>query len=242
MAVESFNEMQGRLMNLFHDERAGAETEDVGEEDGDDDDDDESRKMRDIQALLSGTGMRDVERATTEEWMKDAEDNPDGPRGRLLKMTTPEYFNMMNFVFKATNAMGQSANVRYVPGSTEITHMALLSARVMEIPPEPISGDDVDNLTDEEREKNDKLLNNIKPDDDYQLPVAAQVEVLYDMTQSFTTDEPAPGMVISETKTVDGKDMVTRPTLVVAVFEGWLKGSSPLRWRIALNRPPWEFN
>lgn len=78
--------------------------------------------------------------------------------------------------------------------------------------------------------------------DSEELPIAAQVEILYDMEQSLLVPMAKQGdenkMESEEKKTIN------RTSVVVGVFEGWLNGDpegNELRWRVAEVRPAWEF-
>jgi hypothetical protein len=75
------------------------------------------------------------------------------------------------------------------------------------------------------------------------LPVAAQVEILYNVEQTLdvipTKQDDDKNKAESEEK-----QTVTRTSVVVGVFEGWLNGDpqgKDLRWRVADVRPAWEF-
>lgn len=75
--------------------------------------------------------------------------------------------------------------------------------------------------------------------DEEKLPVAAQIEVLYDIQQSFRRQGESE-------KDNEGEDKSESKTKVwVGVFEGWLNGnpdgSGELRWKLVLNRHAWEF-
>lgn len=83
-------------------------------------------------------------------------------------------------------------------------------------------------------------------------PVAAQIEVIYNITQKFRRQMIPEDLVISSTndrKNIGGKatDSGTEEldTAWVAVFEGILddgkNGSDELRWKLVDNRPALEF-
>jgi hypothetical protein len=78
--------------------------------------------------------------------------------------------------------------------------------------------------------------------DSEKLQVAAQVEILYDVEQSLLVPMAKKG---DENKTdSEEKKTITRTSVVVGVFEGWLNGDpegNELRWRVAEVRPAWEF-
>ena len=136
---------------------------------------------------------------------------------------------------------------------TRSYQIALVSARAHEVIPEEVEeeekeGADPDIMVDE----------SLKPILDKNYPVAAQIEVIYSISQSFRrlkidkTDEPNATDVPSEDskeEEKDGKsDDVERQleTSWVAVFEGMLSDGTkstdnPLHWKLIDNRPAWEF-
>ena len=84
--------------------------------------------------------------------------------------------------------------------------------------------------------------------------VAAQVEILYETEQTLTADDDECGRRIRDA----GGRLGTVPIASVAVFQGWIRGGGDVgggdgvvdgdggdgegvRWRLALNRPAWEF-
>ena len=105
----------------------------------------------------------------------------------------------------------------------------LLSARAVDVPPQPATPDELPHLTKEEVERNDDLINNIYMEH----PCIAQLEVIYDIKTSVNMTGP----------TDDNNDRIAEPvnssTSVVGVFEGWLHGSptGSLEWKLGLNRP-----
>ena len=82
------------------------------------------------------------------------------------------------------------------------------------------------------------------------LPVVAQIEVLYDVEQVFTgkansqDDESKDDGPIQ--MQIPAGESMPRTSVLVGVFEGWLHGdpdgNESVRWRLAFNRPAWEFN
>lgn len=88
-------------------------------------------------------------------------------------------------------------------------------------------------------------------------PIAAQIEVIYNITQKFRRRIISPGNVSmnassdagktdEEGNTVsDDEEAEELQTAWVAVFEGLLddgqKGETPLRWKLVDNRPALEF-
>lgn len=224
VAVKSYGETRGLLLNVFLDEDSKTEKDTL-----------DANNTNDDNELIHVfvTGATSEENAACEAaWVKDAEENPDAPRGQIMKMVTPEHFNLINQADKGLTSIKGIRKFNYKPGSTEITHMALLSARAIEVPPEPVAVDEVEDLSPEEKIKNDNLLNNIHVDSD--MSVAAQVEILFEASKTYTSQDDGKSEKITNTV----------PEIGVMTFEGWLKGSpdgGPLRWKIAALRAPWEF-
>jgi hypothetical protein len=128
-----------------------------------------------------------------------------------------------------------------------------VSARAHEVIPEEVE--------EEEKEKSDPDImvdDSLKPIIDKNYPVAAQIEVIYSISQSFRrlkidkTDEPnatdAPSGDIKEEEKDGKSDDVERQleTSWVAVFEGMLSDGTKstdnsLHWKLIDNRPAWEF-
>jgi hypothetical protein len=102
----------------------------------------------------------------------------------------------------------------------------LLSARAVTVPPKPASPEELPNLSKEELEKNDDLINNFYTEH----PCVAQIEVVYDIQNTFhlTDKESSSG----------SNDPATSSAAVVGVFEGWLYGSpsGSLQWKLGLTR------
>ena len=125
--------------------------------------------------------------------------------------------------------------------------MALLSARAMEVLPE-----EEEKSNDED---NEKLMEDVSFSDGIEqpLPIAAQMEVLYSVAQTFTTTPIVTEKMDDETTTTtttttmtDKKDNTLTVTSVwVAVMRGWLRGdpsgNEELRWKLIRSRPALEF-
>lgn len=173
------------------------------------------------------------------EWKKQAEKDPDSLPGQFMMLVNPSFFEA---AYSNIRQIPLNVFLKTFPNfpklqvlNTEISNTALLSARAQIITPLPLTGEEARNITsEEEAKKNDDILNNIYSESDFeQFPVAAQVEVLYDMhiEHSFPDE--------------DGEDDTKSSSVVqVAVFEGYLHKSpdgNPLRWELATIRPAWEF-
>lgn len=183
------------------------------------------------------------------EWKKEANDNPESLVAQLMSMVTPTYFqNLFSTYFASAPLVLLDPNPpKYV--SSEISNIALLSARAEIIPPSPVSREEEENLNEADKQKNDDILNNIYGDID-ELPVAAQVEVLYDMIFERSTQNASGNLeegVDNNESPIDDEnkgETIKGAVVQVAVFEGWLHRSpdgSDLRWQLATVRNPWEF-
>lgn len=186
------------------------------------------------------------------EWKKEAGENPDSLVAQLMNMVAPSYFEQLysKYFASAPLVMLDPNPSTYV--SSEVSNVALLSARAEIIPPTPVSPEEEGQLNESERQKNDDILNNIYGDIE-ELPVAAQVEVLYDMIfeRSIQNSSGHLGQEgdsnESSNKDDDGDNndkTIKGAVLQVAVFEGFLHRSpdgSDLRWQLATVRNPWEF-
>lgn len=167
---------------------------------------------------------------------KKAEENPDSLAARFMKMVTPDLFT--NWYISTMNNVPTTildyGGTRVI--CSRVSNVALLSARAQIIPPSPVSREQETELNEHDAQKNDDILNNIYSDID-EYPVAAQVEVLYDMIVERTANP-------RQDNDDENNDTISTSVVGVAVFEGWLHGApdgSPLRWELARFRSPWEF-
>lgn len=129
--------------------------------------------------------------------------------------------------------------------------MALLSARALVLHSNEKSSEE--DVTSTEKIKDEELEVKEDDDDDYfakGAPVAAQMEVLYDIKRTFTIIEKSEKSDIipggKEMEEDEGNETtMTKSNVWVGVFEGWLNGNpdgtSDLRWKLVFNRPAWEF-
>jgi hypothetical protein len=100
----------------------------------------------------------------------------------------------------------------------------LVSARAVTVPPKRASPEEIPNLSKEELEKNDDLINNVY----IEHPCVAQIEVLFDIQITLHhTDK----------ESFNRSDKIPSATFV-GVFEGWLYGSpsGSLQWKLGLTR------
>jgi len=190
----------------------------------DDDDDDD-----DADSMTAST------RLMRRSWTKDAEADPDSLAAQLRAMVTGEYFDSIELSSKTSCLLEERNLDAFKAESGEITNMALLSARALELPPKTARDDDDDDGTP----MTDDSLTDESLEDH---PVAAQVEVLYDIEQTLRANEGDANA--EESMKAQGLD-IPRKSVLVGVFQGFLhkdpEGFDSIRWKLALNRPAWEF-
>lgn len=264
-ALENFHNVSGVLENEFHLIRADADTMTLSREEKKDtengeaeekmenestmtDDEKESilagfRLHQGTEMFSSGLEEKHVSAILKKEWMEDVKKNPESLAGQLSRMVTSELFQIHQMSAKTAFFLQNQTRHKFEEGSCTVNNVALLSARAfLCVPSEVADGDDdskpmfepVDYMMDEKEMKEKKAV------------VAAQMEVLYDVTQSFVAEESEleseKGNEGDDLKVADSKPMST--TIVsVATLQGWLTGGpdGKLRWQLALHRPPFEF-
>jgi hypothetical protein len=268
-ALENFHNVSGVLENEFHLIRAevdtttssteekkdteNGETEEQKENESTDPDDEKEAMLvgfRLYQAngmFRSGLEEKHVSAILNKEWMEDVKKNPESLAGQLSRMVTSELFHTLEMRAKTSFFVPskQSTTMKFEEGSCTVNNVALLSARAfLCVPSEVADGDDesnpmfepVDYMMDEKEMEEKKAV------------VAAQMEVLYDVTQSFVEESESE----SEKKNEEGEEQkvadsdsepTSYTTVSVATLQGWLTGGpdGKLRWQLALHRPPFEF-
>jgi hypothetical protein len=266
-ALENFHNVSGVLENEFHLIRAEADTTTLSTEEKKDSGNGEAEEKRENRStmtdeekeavlagfrLYQGTEMfssgleeKHVSAILNKEWMEDVKNNPESLAGQLSRMVTSELFQIHQMSAKtAFFLQNQTRNIKFEEGSCTVNNVALLSARAfLCVPSEVGDGDDdskpmfepVDYMMDEKEMKEKKAV------------VAAQMEVLYDVTQSFVVEESESE---SEKKNEEGEELkvadsepMSTTIVSVATLQGWLTGGpdGKLRWQLALHRPPFEF-
>jgi len=201
------------------------------------------------------------------EWANEAEKDPDSLAAQLSRMVTKELFHTHEMNAKTAFLLqNHIRNITFLEGSCSVNNVALLSARAC-LFLEKEDSSSADQPTDEDgKQASGPRYEAIdyEPDDEdskFKTAVAAQVEVLYDVTQEFIVEKS------SSTNERDGKseeesfadqskddssssssqspETESKQTTIVSVatFEGWLKGGpdNELRWKLALHRPAFEF-
>jgi hypothetical protein len=246
-ALENFHETLGLLRNQLPDhilretrereekeKAASAEASSSTSEEGEEKD------------VLSDSNMTEALLGTN-YWRLQAEEDPDSPAGQLARMSTEVCLDAFYYTSKLDTICQSFETVKYVPGSCDIHQVALLNARALEIYPE----------------SNDELTESAANEMDEDPPIAAQMDVMYEVTHTYkqtiggpggpvimeaVSDEDATGTTTPAEKKDDEKEeekteTVSYTTLAVAVLEGWLhKGpEKELRWKVAMLRDAIEF-
>jgi hypothetical protein len=159
-----------------------------------------------------------------------ADKDPSSLPAQLSKMMTESAFG--EFSFKTSllvTTVPVSLQPRYVESSVE--QVALLDARAMTIEDDASSTESDDQPADSESA--DDLEE--KKQEENLAPVAAEMSVLYEYTQ--TNEEP----VIEDGQRKPEYRKQAYRLLAVAVFEGWLRGREDTRWKISELRSADEF-
>jgi hypothetical protein len=196
------------------------------------------------------------------EWTDDAQKDPESLAGQLSKMVTKELFHSHEMNAKTAFLLqNHIRNITFQEGSCRVNNVALLSARVFSFIEREPSKDEGGLLDGPRYEPIDDDYDMDQDDSKSKTAVAAQLEVLYDVTQEFlvgktpsasTSSIEQDGKEEKEEGTFESKDSSSttaeteskQTTIVsVATFEGWLKGGpeNELRWKLALHRPAFEF-
>jgi len=193
------------------------------------------------------------------EWMNEARKHPDSLAAQLSRMVTKELFQINQLSSKTAYLLqNQSRDILFREGSCQVNNVALLSARACLFKEKAGSSsedhNDSEKVATEYEPIDYKLENNFH---DSETAVAAQIEVLYDVTQEFVIRKPSlsdskrregllddSSLTATLTSTSSGNEKSTQTTIVsVATIEGWLHGGNDgqLRWKLASYRPPYEF-
>jgi hypothetical protein len=119
---------------------------------------------------------------------------------------------------------------RYVPGSCTISEVALLNARAMYL------------REDESDEVGEYSEFQAEGDHERELPIGAQLDVLYEISHTFEPiSSPLDEEVSTDNTNEKGETKIT--ALGVAIMEGYLQGgpTNELKWKIAMLREASEF-
>lgn len=198
-------------------------------------------------------------------WMQEGERNPESIAASLSRMVTKELFQINQLSTKTAFLLQSepSRNIMFSEGSCQVNNVALLSARacLFKRKERIILEDDTNNSNDHDHDDdvkgtvrgyeavdfNDYSDDEIDSDD---IAIAAQIEVLYDVTQEFVSAKSAAlSSSMESCDSIENDDEVkpdpTSTIVSVVTLERWLHNShadeGELRWRLASYRPPYEF-
>lgn len=191
--------------------------------------------------VMVETNDKSIAALLDHDWAEDIKKDPDSLAAQLSQMVTEELFNIHQLSAKTAFLLQSHRNVTFKEGSCTVNNVALLSARSFLC----VQKDKEEDL-EEWGEKTDSKYEMIDYDIDVaelkkrKGGVAAQVEVLYDVTQEFVETDAQEG---SNSSTEEKPEDSETTIVSVAVMEGWLVGGpdDELRWRLALRRPAVEF-
>lgn len=186
------------------------------------------------------------------EWMNEAKNDPDSLAAQLSRMVTKELFQINQLSSKTAFLLqNQSRDIIFREGSCRVNNVALLSARTCLFKEkEGTSTEDTSDgkvVAKEYEAVDDDFENDF---DESTTAVAAQLEVLYDVTQEFvirktSSSDSKETKELSDESSSSDDEKSTQTTIVsVATIEGWLHGGpddGQLRWKLASYRPPYEF-
>jgi len=199
-ALESFQDTLGQLVSEMNQQQPTAvkEAEESKEEDT------ESKHISGKSISSSIWAIPAI--GGDNEWRQQAKQDPNSLAARLQKMVTDSAFDDHFFGAKLFQALTSSRGsgggyLNYVPGSGVVQSVALLNARVLEMPlpsDEQIEGDHPEFAASEGREQ--------------PRPVAARMDVLYEITQQYrpsaasATDAVDPLSTAEQYKVVKNED------------------------------------
>lgn len=202
-----------------------------------------------LKQLLPSTASLQHERwirfmQQSHSWREQAADDPDSVAACLGRMTTEEY--MDGFIQSTKLGLGLAPKAVYEEGSSTVGQVAILNARAMEI---PLPGQ----IKDENNETKDYRYEEFKATEekDLKMGVAAQIDVLYELSTRFheqvtvydNDDDEDKINASSSSSSTEGTNSssgdktaaaatdpkpqyktehVEYTSLGVAVFEGWL--------------------
>jgi len=185
----------------------------------------------------------------TQEIKSYADLNPDSAAAIMMRLLTPLLFQIKciemakgYLIFKFHNI--EKEHHIFWNQKVEVNNVTLLSARALAIPPEPATLEELAQMSEQDKQKNDDLINNIY----HEYPCIAQIEVLYSRRyQKNETTEPNHNHVKqfevhneitltirTSAGDINLKDIQSEERNMRVTFVGWLFGSptKKLDWKI----------
>lgn len=254
-ALENYHNLSGALENDLHDKYAKKkdDADDSNEDNGEENDatklDTEGLSKEERDAITSTISMiqkhlspdQKMASAVLEhDWTKEAKKDPDSMAGQLSQMLTDELFGHFQLSAKTAFLLhSRAGQLKFDEGSCTVNNVAILSARAFRCKERPLEESD-----DDESESSGpryEILDDDAEGDQQESDVAAQLEVLYDVTSNFSIDKEASDD--KESQKADEPTEMDTTVVSVAVLEGFLNGGpgGELKWKLALHRPAFEF-
>ncbi|CAJ1905197.1 unnamed protein product [Cylindrotheca closterium] len=260
-ALENYHNLSGALENELHDIYAKKQDDvDGSNEDSGEEKDATKIEMKGLSeeekdAVTSTINMiqkhlspdQKIASAVLEhDWTEVAKKEPESVAGQLSRMLTDELFGHFQLSAKTAFLLhSRAGQLKFDEGSCTVNNVALLSARAFRCKELPL-----DESNDEDPESSgpryeilDDFLSDNAEGDEQESDVAAQLEVLYDVTSHFSIDRGNDASDDNESEKGDQPTEMDTTVVSVAVLEGFLKGGpeGELRWKLALHRPAFEF-
>jgi len=253
-ALENFHNISGALENQL--QTIISEDDKIDEEGKNTPEEDSKSEKEAVDETMSALGMptlgalfpqgagSGVSKILKHDWMDDAKADPDSLAGQLSRMVSKELFQIHQVSSKTQFLLQNHArNVKFQEGSCLVNNVALLSARAFLCrEKEAEVGVEAPGPTQYETFELDAEDGG---SEEKGVGVAAQMEVLYDVTQEFTVEKARTSIEAEGDETAEDVGTETLQTTIVSVatLEGWLQRGpeGELRWRLALYRPAFEF-
>uniref|UniRef100_A0A7S1VTM0 Uncharacterized protein n=1 Tax=Grammatophora oceanica TaxID=210454 RepID=A0A7S1VTM0_9STRA len=200
-----------------------------------------------------------VDAAFNMTWAKEAKEDVDSMAGRLQRMVTEEFFKEIEMGSKAGFMMEQSMNKKLVnkEDSAFIENVALISARALVMDDkidendtftiadaEKLTSDASESMAPKEEKRTDETVttSSSSSTETKTRPVAAQIEVLYDITKTIMVED---AFQLEADEDQQKSETITKTFVFVGIFEGWLQNGKEddegVRWKLSQNRPAIEF-
>jgi hypothetical protein len=184
-------------------------------------------------------------------WSADVKADPEGLASQLSNMVTKELFHIQEVSTKtACLIQDPRLGITFKEDSCKVNNVALLSARAQMFIEKKAEVMDGPGLTAGHQQQSSSKYEEVEYDPDNEdsfsgAAIAAQLEVLYDVTQEFTMMKKTTEGSTTDSSNNNDFGPTEHTTFVgVATLQGWLQGGpddGELRWRLALHRPAYEF-
>lgn len=203
-ALTNFHETLGGLQNEFPDVTSKEE---------------QTEKL--LQRMIMQTTATEIKEVTT-PWTEQADKDRQSPAGQLSTMVSPGLFNSL-FLTAETEAMMAT----HKEGSTQVSYVALLSARAIVMDEEEDKDSMEDPTVSEQKEeveakqevKEDKLENEVetKMEASANLSNSSEKEETSDVLKADSTPEDSAGDSKTETETMEAEDEIEHEHVAAAI-------------------------